>query len=172
LIKLTNMKKNLKYILLLATAGVTVTTAIWLKKQYNLLLKNVYTLKIFGIKKVSLNEIIINVVYDYVNNMDIDVNLASQEYKLYMDDKYIQTIKSDTLTVLKSKQTSEIPLDIKLNPKELYEKLKGNLVASIGGKQKVKIRMDAKFKVKLGFFKIPVPYSYEWTQTIPGLFGN
>lgn len=166
------MKKNLKYILLLATAGVTVTTAIWLKKQYNLLMKNVYTLKTFGVKKVSLDQIIINVVYDYVNNMDVDVNLASQEYKIYMDDKYIQTIKSDTLVVLKAHSTSQIPLDVTLNPKDLYDKLKGNLIAAVGGKQKVKIRVDSKFKVKLGFFKIPVPYSYEWTQTIPGLFGK
>ena len=32
------MKKNLKYLLLLATVGVTVTTALWVKKQYNLLI--------------------------------------------------------------------------------------------------------------------------------------
>lgn len=163
------MKKSLKYGLLLATLGVTVTTALWVKKQYNLLLKNIYTLKSFTIKKVSLDEIIISVVYDYVNNMDFDVKLASQEYKIYIDDKFINTIKSDTLTILKSKETSEIPLEIKLNPKDLYKKIEGNLVASLAGKQKVKIKVDSKFKIKLGLIKVPVPYSYEWTQTIPGL---
>jgi LEA14-like dessication related protein len=163
------MKKNLKYLLLLATVGVTVTTALWIKKQYNLLLKNIYTLKSFNVKKVSLNEIIIDVVYDYTNNMDFDVNLASQEYKIYIDGKFINTIKSDRLTILKSKETSSIPLEIKLNPKDLYEKIQGNLVASLAGKQKVKIKVDSKFKVKLGLIKVSVPYSYEWTQTIPGL---
>jgi LEA14-like dessication related protein len=166
------MKKSLKYVLLAAVAGVTVTTALWLKKQYNKLMKNTYDLKSFIIKKASLKEVTFGVVYAYVNNTDIDINLQAQEYKIYVDDRYITTIKSNVPVVLKANATSDIPLDITVDPKDLYHKFQGNLLKALTEKQKLKIRMDSKFKIKLGIFVIPVPYPYEWTQTFPAILGK
>lgn len=166
------MKKNWKYILLAAVAGVTVTTGLWVKKQYNKLMKNTYELKSFLIKKASLQSVTISVVYAYANNTDIDINLVGQEYKIYVDDRFITTIKSDVPVILKANSTSDIPLDITLDPKDMYYKFKDNLLKALTQKQRLKIKMDSTFRVKLGIFTIPVPYAYEWTQTFPALLGK
>ena len=166
------MKKSWKYILLAAVAGVTVTTGIWLKKQYGKLMKNTYELKSFLIKKASMQSVTMSVVYAYNNTMDIDINLVGQEYKIYVDDRYITTIKSDVPVILKANAITDIPLDITVDPKDLYFKFKDNLFKALTQKQKLKIRMESTFRVKLGIFTIPVPYPYEWTQTIPAILGK
>ena len=166
------MKKSWKYVLLAAFAGVTVTTAIWLRKQYAKLMKNTYELKSFLIKKASMQSVTMSVVYAYNNTMDIDINLVGQEYKIYVDDRFVTTIKSDVPVILKANAVTDIPLDITVDPKDLYGKFKDNLFKALTQKQKLKIRMDSTFRVKLGIFTIPVPYPYEWTQTIPALLGK
>ena len=166
------MKKSWKYVLLAAFAGVTVTTAIWLRKQYAKLMKNTYELKSFLIKKASMQSVTMSVVYAYNNTMDIDINLVGQEYKIYVDDRFVTTIKSDVPVILKANAITDIPLDITVDPKDLYGKFKDNLFKALTQKQKLKIRMDSTFRVKLGIFTIPVPYPYEWTQTIPALLGK
>ena len=166
------MKKSWKYVLLAAFAGVTVTTAIWLRKQYAKLMKNTYELKSFLIKKASMQSVTMSVVYAYNNTMDIDINLVGQEYKIYVDDRFVTTIKSDVPVILKANAITDIPLDITVDPKDLYGKFKDNLFKALTQKQKLKIRMDSTFRVKLGIFTIPVPYPYEWTQTIPAILGK
>lgn len=166
------MKKSFKYVLLAAVAGVTVTTALWLKKQYNKLMKNTYELKSFIVKKASLKSVTFSVVYAYNNTTDIDINLVGQEYKIYVDDRFITTIKSDTPVVLKANSISDIPLDITIDPKDMFYKFKDNLLTALTQKQKLKIKMESTFRVKLGIFTIPVPYPYEWTQTFPAILGK
>ena len=166
------MKKSFKYVLLAAVAGVTVTTALWLKKQYNKLMKNTYELKSFIVKKASFKSVTFSVVYAYNNTTDIDINLVGQEYKIYVDDRFITTIKSDVPVVLKANSISDIPLDITIDPKDMFYKFKDNLLTALTQKQKLKIKMDSTFRVKLGIFTIPVPYPYEWTQTFPAILGK
>jgi LEA14-like dessication related protein len=166
------MKKNWKTIVLLALLGVTGTTAIWLKKQYDKLMKNTYEIKTFLIKKASLEAVTFDIVYAYFNNTDIDINLVGQKYDIYVDDKFITTIKSDVPVVLKANATSDIPLTITVNPKDLYAKFQGNLIKALTTPQKLKIKMDSTFKVKLGLFTIPIPYPYEWTQGVPAILGK
>jgi LEA14-like dessication related protein len=166
------MKKNWKYVLLAAVAGLTVTTGLWLKNQYNKLMKNTYELKSFVIKKASLQSVTFSVVYAYNNNTDIDINLVGQEYKIYVDDRYITTIKSDVPVILKANAISDIPLDITIDPKDMLYKFKDNLIKALSQKQKLKIKMESTFRVKLGIFTIPVPYPYEWTQTFPSILGK
>jgi LEA14-like dessication related protein len=166
------MNKKWKYVLLAAVAGVTVTTGIWLKKQYGKLMKNTYELKSFVVKKASLQSVTFSVVYAYNNTTDIDINLVSQEYKIYVDDRYITTIKSDIPVVLKANAISDIPLDITVDPRDMFYKFKDNLLKALSQKQKLKIKMDSTFRVKLGIFTIPVPYPYEWTQTFPAILGK
>ena len=103
------INKNLKYVLLLATVGVTVSTALWLKKQYAKLMKNTYKIKSFLVKKASLDAVTFDIVYAYENNTDIDINLVGQKYDIYVDDKFITQIKSDVPVILKANAVSDIP---------------------------------------------------------------
>ena len=164
--------KKWKYVAIAAVVGLTGATAIWLKKQYNKLMKNTYELKSFLIKKASLQSVTFSVVYAYTNNTDIDINLVGQEYKIYIDNRFITTIKSDVSVVLKANSVSDIPLNITVDPKDMYYKFKNNLLKALTQKQNLKIKMDSTFRVKLGIFTIPVLYPYEWTQTMPAILGK
>ena len=166
------MNKNLKYVLLIATVGVTISTALWLKKQYAKLMKNTYKIKSFLVKKASLDAVTFDIVYAYENNTDIDINLVGQKYDIYVDDKFVTQIKTDIPVVLKANAVSDIPLTITVNPKDLYAKFQGNLIKALTSPQKLKIKMDSTFKIKLGIFTIPVSYPYEWTQGIPAILGK
>lgn len=162
-------KTALKYVLLAGIVGITGATAVWIKKQYDKLLKNVTAFKSFKIGKITLNEFNFEVVYDYTNNMDIPIVLASQRYDIYLDNKYITTLINNNITTLKANSTTEIPLSLSINPKDLAQRLGGTVLMALTQPLKANMRIDMKFKVKLFIFKIPVPYSYSFPITIPAL---
>jgi LEA14-like dessication related protein len=162
-------KTTLKYALLVGVVGVTGTTIIWIRKQYQKLLKNVTTFKSFKVGKITLNEFDFEVVYDYTNNMDVDIVLASQKYDIFLDGNYITTLTNDKTTTLKANATTPIPLTLKLNPKELSQRLSSTFLMALMQPLKANMRIDMSFKVKLFIFKIPVPYSYSFPVTIPAL---
>jgi len=170
--KVNNMAKGktaFKYLILAGVVGITGTTVIWLKKQYDKLLKNVTAFKSFKVGKVTLNEFNFEVVYDYTNNMDVPIVLANQRYDIYLDNKYITTLTNNQLTTLKANETTEIPLTLTINPKELAQRLGGTVLMALTKPLKANMKIDMKFKVKLFIFKIPVPYSYSFPVTIPAL---
>jgi len=165
-------KTALKYLLLAGVVGVTGTTLIWVRKQYQKLLKNVTAFKSFTVGKITLNEFNFEVVYDYTNYMDVDIVLASQRYDIYLDDQYITTLTNNKLTTLKANETTQIPLSLKINPKELSQRLGGTVLTALLQPLKANMRIDMNFKVKLFIFKIPVPYSYSFPVTIPALLSK
>jgi hypothetical protein len=124
------LNKNLKYVLLLATVGVTISTALWLKKQYAKLMKNTYKVKSFLIKKASLDAVTFDIVYAYENNTDIDINLVGQKYDIYVDNKFITQIKSDVPVILKANAVSDIPLTITVNPKVIPNEVVVNVLCN------------------------------------------
>lgn len=148
------------YVVLAAVAGVTATTAIWAYGQYKKLMKNVTGYKSFSIREISKTNIGLDVIYTYTNNMDVDVVLTKQKYDIYLDDKYVATLKNDSELVLKSLATTDIPLTLNINPTELYNKVKINPSILLVNPGNVNMRIDMKVWVKLLFFSIPVTYSY------------
>lgn len=158
------MKKSVKYSLIALGLGVTgsaIALGIWAKKQYNLLLLNTTGYKSFTIKNISLKNFAFNAVFTYTNNMDVDVTLTNQVYDVYLNNVYTTTLTNSKLTVLKSKQTSEIPLDVSFDPKDMLNKLSLNIASFLTDYKKLRIKVVMKLKVKLLFFSIPVKYTYE-----------
>jgi len=166
------MKKNVKYGLIALGLGLTgsaVALGIWIKKQYNLLLLNTTGFKSYTIKEISLKRFAFNLVYTYKNNMDFDVVLTNQVYDVYLDDVYTTTLTNSNKTILKSKETSEIPLDISFDPKDMLNKLSLNLASFVTNYKKIRVKIVMKLKVKLLFFSIPITYTYE--DSFKNMFG-
>lgn len=158
------MKKSLKYGLIALGLGITgsaIALGVWAKKQYAKLLLNTTGYKSFSIKELSAKRFAFNVVYTYKNNMDVDVVLTNQVYDIFLNDVYTTTLTNNKLTVLKSNETSEIPLDVSFDPKNMLNKLSLNLASFLSDYKKIRIKIVMKLKVKLLFFSIPVTYTYE-----------
>lgn len=158
------MKKSVKYGLIALGLGLTgsaIALGIWAKKQYAKLLLNTTGYKSFKILEINAKKFAFNVVYTYTNNMDVDVVLTKQVYDVYLNNIYTTTLTSDKLTVLKSHETSEIPLDVSFDPKDLLNKLSLNVASILTDYKKIRVKIVMKLKVKLLFFSIPVTYTYE-----------
>ena len=149
------------YFVLAAVAGVSITTAIWAVAQYKKLLKNVTGYKSVSIKQATKNNIGLQVVYTYTNNMDVDVVLTKQKYDVYLDDNYITSLTNDSTLTLKANATTDIPLSLNINPNDVYNKVKVNPLALLVNPGNVIMRIDMKVWVKLILFSIPITYSYE-----------
>jgi LEA14-like dessication related protein len=158
------MKKSVKYGLIALGLGLTgsaIALGIWAKKQYEKLLKNTTGYKSFSIKEISAKRFAFNVVYTYTNNMDVDVVLTNQVYDIYLNNIYTTTLTNKNMTVLKANATSEIPLDVNFDPKDMLSKLSLNVATFLTDYKKLRIKIVMKLKVKLLFFSIPISYTYE-----------
>jgi len=149
------------YFILAAVAGVTATTTIWAIAQYKKLMKNVTGYKSVSIKEANKDNIVIQVVYTYTNNMDVDVVLTKQKYDVFLDDNYTTSLTNDSELTLKANAITDIPLTLRINPNDVYKKLKLNPLILLTNPGKVVMRIDMKVWVKLLFFSIPITYSYE-----------
>lgn len=149
------------YFVLAGIVGVSVTTAIWAVAQYKKLMKNVTGYKSVSIKQATKNNIGLQVVYTYTNNMDVDVVLTKQKYDVYLDDNYITSLTNDNTLTLKANATTDIPLSLNINPNDVYNKVKVNPMALLVNPKNVVMRIDMKVWVKLILFSIPITYSYE-----------
>lgn len=160
--KLSNIKLGKKgYIALAAIAGVTITTGMWAYGQYKKLLQNIVDYKSTKLKSAGLTSMTLDLLYAYTNKMDIDVVLTKQKYDVYLDGIYTVTLTNDKELVLKKNATTDIPLTVTFNPKEIYTKLKVNPTQFLLNPGNVMMRVDMKVWVKLLFFSIPIKYSFE-----------
>ena len=84
--------------------------------------------------------------------------------KKKLNNIYTTSLTNDKLTVLKAHETSEIPLDVSFDPKDMLSKLSLNVASFLTDYKKIKVKIVMKLKVKLLFFSIPVKYTYEDTM--------
>lgn len=144
-------------------------TAIYVAKQVSKIMN--YTLKFRTIKmnKVSADTLDFNVFYDYKNNSDIDIKVVSQEYDVYINNVYIQTMRNYAETILKGNEISEIGFNVNLNLPELDKKLRLNYFNMIADPKKVRVRIEMKWKIKFGLFRIPI--NYTWNTNMKEILG-
>lgn len=150
-----------KYWILAATVGATATTALWAYGQYKKMLKNITGYKSFTLKNFTAKNVAFQVVMTYKNNMDVDINLTNQEYDIYLNDIYATTLKNSNLTTLKAKETSDIPLSVSFDPKDLFNRLSINPTTFLMNPKNIIVKIDMRLKVKLLFFNIPIKYTYK-----------
>jgi LEA14-like dessication related protein len=110
-----------------------------------------------------------NSYFDYKNNSDIDIKLSEQEYDIYVNEVYITTLRNYQENILKANSVSELGFNINLNLPDLDKKLKVNYFKMIAEPKAVKIRVEMKWKVRFGLFKIPIKYS--WNTNLKEILG-
>ena len=144
-------------------------TAVYVSKQVAKIMNYTLTFKTIKVNKMTRDTLDFNVYYDYTNKSDIDIKLASQEYDVYINDVYIQTLRNYTENVLKANAVSELGFNVNLNLPELDKKIRVNYFNMITDPKKVKIRIDMKWRVRFGIFKIPV--NYTWNTNMKEILG-
>ena len=153
-----------------SVVGVAVAgTAIYVTKQVKKMMDYTITFKSVKVNKFSLETLDFNAYLDYKNNSDIDIRLAEQEYDIYVNNVFITTLKNYKENVLKANSVSELGFNINLNLPELDKKLKVNYFKMVAEPKSVLIRVEMKWKVRFGLFKIPIKYS--WNTNLKEILG-
>jgi LEA14-like dessication related protein len=134
---------------------------VWLAKQIKKIQDYTLTFKKIKVNGFSKEFLDFNVFYDYKNNSDIDINLSEQEYDVYVNGTFITTLKNYAENTLKAKSTSSLGFNVRINLPELDKKLRVSYFDMIAQPKEVKITTVMRWKVRLGFIKVPVKYTWE-----------
>jgi LEA14-like dessication related protein len=141
---------------------VTVTGAI-AYIQYQRLMNYVLSFKKIFIRTVNANYINFDLILGFENKSNVAFSIERQEYDVYVNDVYITKLKNNNPVKIDASKTSDLLLNIELNPKDLAAKLNKNILVLLAAPDKLKIKVDCKLKVKLWFFTVNIPYVYEDT---------
>ena len=163
---MTVTKKVLVWGSVLTLLGVT---ALWLKKQIAKIQDFQLTFVKMQVNKFNTKALNFNVLYDYTNNSDIDINLSSQEYDLYVNGEYINTMTNFAENVLKANSVSPLIFNAKFDLDAVNKKLKVNYFQMITTPKEIKITVVMRWKVRLAIIKLPV--SYTWDTNLKEILG-
>ena len=103
------------------------------------------------------------------NNSNIDINLSFQDYDLYVNGTFITTMTNYIENTLKANSVSPLGFNIKINLPDLDKKLRLTYFTMIADPKAVKLTIIMRWKVRFGFVKIPV--SYTWNTDLKEILG-
>ena len=99
--------------------------------------------------------------FDFLNKSDININLSEQVYDIYINDKLVNTLTNYSENILEKNSVSPIGFNVDLDFNEINKTIKMDYVKMLVNPKEVIIKIDMKWKAKLGFIKVPVGYVWE-----------
>lgn len=152
--------KNIKKYVIAGTIGLVTITGALAYLQYKKLMN--YVLKFKGIKlnKISLTNLDFNIYLNFTNNSDVTFMILSQTYNVYVNNTYVTKVENSLPVSILAGQTNVIPLNVIVNPQDLYQKLGKSALTIAANSDKIIIKVDIKLKAKLWFFTVNVPYVF------------
>ena len=147
---------------ILVGAGIALATTFGiLAYQFSRLMK--YTLKIKGIDRLSanMNKVSFDAYLSFTNNSDLQIALAYQNYKVYLNDKLITNIDSKTPQVILPKTSSTLKVSVDLSPSDLLKNLGSASVQNILNIKQQNLKIVTKMGVKYLGLVIPINTTIE-----------
>lgn len=147
---------------ILVGVGIALATTFGiLAYQFSKLMK--YTLKIKGIDRLSanMNKVSFDAYLSFTNNSDLQIALAYQNYKVYLNDKLITNIDSKTPQVILPKTSSTLKVSVDLSPSDLLKNLGSASVQNILNIKQQNLKIVTKMGVKYLGLVIPINTTIE-----------
>lgn len=156
------MKIQKKHIVAGSIALVTLTGA-FIYMQYKKLMEYTLGFKSMKVKKVSLNEVVLDVFLMFNNPSKLKFDITEQEYKVFINNQFVSDAVNYSTNAIEPKSSSVLGVNIKFNPSTVLKVLKMNWADILLSPEQSKIKIEMKFKVKLYLIPITIPYVYEFT---------
>lgn len=163
------LNKTQKYTLWGLGVGILGLTAFYVTRIVKQLKNFTLTFRTIKVNAFSKEKLEFDVFYNYTNNSPININLASQEYDVYINGIFITTMTNYSENVLRAKTTSPLGFSVKLNLPEIDSKIRTTYLQMITNPKNVIIRIEMKFKARVGFLRIP--YRYNWNTNLKEILG-
>ena len=151
-----------KYLIAGVIAMVTITGAL-AYLQYKKLMNYIIKVKTAVVKTITANLLDLDLTLDFENKSNISFEIKSQEYDIYIDNKFISKINNIKPVFIKAKSNSDIFVNIKANPTKVGSKFKLEDLSKLLDLQNVKLKIIGKMKVKVYAFTVNIPFNYETT---------
>jgi len=154
-----NFKWKNQYFIYVGGAILGTYIVTYLVKQSNLLRETCFKPAGFVPNKLTLNEADINLKLKMKNKSDIDYYLKQQLYNVFINDKFVGSVKNNNKLYIAQNKTSDVWLNIKFNPLQVanlsWDTLKELLTT--GGDAKIQLKGNAKVVVASGLFAFDYP---------------
>ncbi len=152
------MKIQGKHIITAGIGLVTITGALayW---QYRRLMDYCIGFKTVKVNKLTGDNVDLDVYLNFRNNSDIKIDILSQEYQVFINDKKIVDAENKNLQTIAPKSLSTIGVKVKFNPSKSGQ----NIINTVLTLKPLVFRVEMKMKVKLWFFTVNIPYTYNAT---------
>ena len=131
--------------------------------QYKKLMNYIIKVKTAVVKTITANLLDLDLTLDFENKSNISFEIKSQEYEVYIDNKFITKINNIKPVFIKAKSNSDIFVNIKANPTKIGSKFKLEDLGKLLDLQNVKLKIIGKMKVKLYGISVNIPFNYETT---------
>jgi len=156
------MKIQKKHIIAGSIALVTITGA-FLYMQYKKLMEYTLGFKSMKVKKVSLNEVVLDVFLLFNNPSKLKFDITEQKYKVFINNQFVSDAVNYSTNKIEPKSSSVLGVNVKFNPSAVLKVLKLNWTDIILKPEQSKVKIEMKFKVNLYLIPITIPYVYEFT---------
>lgn len=153
------MKIDKKYIIAGSIAVVSLTIAA-LYLQYKKLTDSCISFNKFVLRKLTLNDANLDIFLNFVNLSKIKINIVSQDYIAYLNDKEIARASNAIPQVILPNGSSVLALNVAFNPSKLGNVIGGLAKDFIMNPSNIVLKVKVNVKVKLYMFNISIPYEY------------
>lgn len=152
------MKIEKKHVIFggLAVISVVLAGAYW---QYTRLMNYCIGLNKIKVNAITQTKANLDLLLNFRNKSDIAINIISQEYKVYINNKFIVAASNPEPQTIASDSMSVISVNIKFNPQQSGQ----NIVSALLSMGNTNIKVDIKMKVKVWLFTVSIPYLYQTT---------
>lgn len=142
---------------IIGTGIATSLAGMWVYKQMKKLEDYKVEFQKLVVKKVSKDQIIMDIFMLFTNNSNLGVTLSKQVYDIYANDVYITTMTNNAPNTIDAKSTSSIGMQLDIKPADLIAKGVTNPLQLLTKKENITIKIVMKYSVKILFFSVPIP---------------
>lgn len=150
-----------KYIVAGAIGVVTIVGALVYLQVKKLLENFKWEFKKVKVRTLTPTLISFDVFLAFQNASDITFHVVNQQYKVFINGEYITRGSNGLDNVILKRAESQLGVNIAFDPKVVVKQLKINAIDMLTAPEKVKIKVEMIFRVKIGIFGFNVPYTYE-----------
>ena len=124
-----------------------------------------YDLGFKGIKVNSITAKLINmnVFLNFTNKANQKIEIVEQDYKVYLNDKFVTTATNKSTNVIDPKSTSVIGVNVSFDPSVVLGVLKASAINILLHPEQQVVKIDMNLKVKIWGIKFSIPYIYNIT---------
>jgi LEA14-like dessication related protein len=153
-----------------AIAGVAVAgLSVWGYRQYKLFMDFSLAFKKVRVNKLSKGNLNLDLFFDFTNKSSIKIYLLSQNYDIFINNKYITSLSNKMTNVINPKSVSTIGVNVNVNISDVIKKIGPEASNILLNPEKVNIKIQEKFVAKVGLLSKTINHTYE--DTLKNMMG-